>query len=241
MNIPFALASAERIARAAVGELAPACSRIEIVGAVRRRVAVVDEIELLAIPRSETIGLFGDSQRSALWARLEALIVQGRLAELRGGELTRRYSISHAPGLALEVYTATPETWGVQMAIRTGPAGFNRDCMTQESHGGRLRDGLMVRDGVVWQRLPDDQEPEAPGIRDARASARLVCERGRFTLIPTPEEADFLALAGGWIEPEDRRGGIPPFTRRQNANARGHTQRRFASRPTAAPLALERR
>ena len=77
-------------------------------------------------------------------------------------------------------------------AIRTGSKDFTRLLVTQQQWGGRLRDGLFVgggetpkeklhRGGRVW---------DGPGM-DAMA-------------LPTPEEGDFLKLAGGWVDPTQR-------------------------------------
>jgi len=64
------LAEAERVAAALVADLEPYCARIATAGSVRRRKVQVGDIELVAIPRYEPAGLFGDRAANRLWEHL---------------------------------------------------------------------------------------------------------------------------------------------------------------------------
>ena len=79
----------------------------------------------------------------------------------------------------LDLFIVRPETWGVQFAIRTGPADFSHRFVTNKSLGGLLPNEMTVRDGLLWR----------AGV-----------------VVPTLEEVDFFTAIGlDWIEPEDRR------------------------------------
>jgi DNA polymerase/3'-5' exonuclease PolX len=179
------LVKAQDLAARVVDELQPACERIEIAGSIRQCRPDVGDIELVAIPR---LGgdLFGDPDgaENLLWYEVERLIREGRLAP---GERTgpkHRQLVLVRSGVKLDLYTADEDTWGVMLAIRTGPSSYSTSIVTPRSRGGLLGNGLKVHAGRLWP------------IRE---------DGGAGPAIPTPTEADFLAFAGGWVGPEDRR------------------------------------
>ena len=92
------------------------------------------------------------------------------------------------PKIQVDLFMVTHETWGVQSAIRTGPALFSKDLVT------RWRDskpGRSVKNGRVY-------------------------ESGN-KLADTPEEKDvFEAMGIVWVAPGDRKDGsdiVPRFDR----------------------------
>ncbi|QNN23539.1 hypothetical protein HED60_15060 [Planctomycetales bacterium ZRK34] len=198
------LAAADRLAAKLIDELGPSCAVIEIAGSIRRRRPDVGDVELVAIPKLVSDGLFdgpGSPQRSLLQDRCDQLVAAGRMHRMQGGERNQRFMIGQGDRRAqLDLWICTPETWGVLFAIRTGSADFARSLVTPVSHGGRLQDGLVVKHGRVWR---SDQVMQ--GMIDADNY------RGPFfnpmpgaEPLPTPTERDFLALAGGWVEPCQR-------------------------------------
>jgi DNA polymerase/3'-5' exonuclease PolX len=183
--------------------LAPVTTRRQVVGSVRRRRAVVHDIEILVAPLLEVgeVNLFGDP--TAYRDLLEGFCRD----QLRDGVFSHRLSADgkradggkykrlwFAPSAALRagsvgfdlficrpaaLHADTAQEWGVLEALRTGPAEFSRRLVTQRADGGLLPFGMRVADGVLW--------------------------RGN-TRIETPDERAFFAAIGvDYIEPGERR------------------------------------
>lgn len=166
-------ASAFTIAQTLYGRLLPFCERIEVAGSVRRRKAQIGDIELVAIPR-------GNQLHRALDERLS----DGRIRHTdpkRWGEKWRAFQMD-VPGIPwavkADVFIVTPETWGVQLMIRTGSGVFSRNMVAAQSIGGFMPDGFKVQDGRLWR---------------------------NGELLETPEEVDvFRAYGLDYVQPEDR-------------------------------------
>jgi len=189
---------AARLADKIATELADACERIAVAGSIRRGEPTVGDLELVVIPRRQA-DLFGVPGASLLEPRINALVAAGRL--LRGrcdGQRYKQLLIPAVEGLALDLFIVEPEAWGVQLAIRTGPARYSQAIVTERSRGGLLDDGLAVAQGRLWR---SDQVMTA--MIDAADYRGPFCHTTGEPF-DTPEEADFLAHAGGWIEPADR-------------------------------------
>lgn len=200
------LAVARRLADKVTAELSPACHRIEVAGSVRRGKASIGDIDLMIVPRAA--GLF-DGGGESLDDVLARIVAEGRLCVREYGERKKSFTVNPqgAPArtVGLDLWLCDPEQWGVMLAIRTGEQAFSQSLVTEVSRGGRLRDGLIVREGRVWQR-----GEVITGMIDYRGKGGRREGRPFFTPLPgalpleTPEESDFLALAGGWVPPEQR-------------------------------------
>ncbi len=117
----FPLQRAEEAASQIEKRLGPGCERIMIAGSIRRRVSHVGDMEIVAIPRRET-DLIGEPGPSVLDSRLAALLHEERLGwGSRNGPKWKHFYVPAIPGFGLDLFIVTPETWGVQLAIRTGP------------------------------------------------------------------------------------------------------------------------
>lgn len=202
MKIKLPIGLARRLATKIVAELSDTCRRIEIAGSIRRDAVTVGDIELVAIPIVDSL-FAGCPGKSRLTERLDQLVNQDRLVPMKRGDRFQQFGVPAMQGLQLDIFIVAPETWGVQLALRTGPADFSRALVTERSRGGRLPDGYAVHDGRVW----------APGtfIRGMIDSANY---RGPFfepvgEPLDTPEECDFMHLAGGWFEPHERSVDLP--------------------------------
>lgn len=170
--------------------LAHACERIEVAGSIRRRSPDVGDIEIVAIPRRRTEvipGLLEDDTREVdeLQGAIETLLDVGMLAphptDPKRGE--RYTKLLHRPsGLQVDIFWARQETWGLILAIRTGPADWSRRLVTI----ARAR-GYHVAGGELHRGM-------------------LGCPVGRTCeLAPVPEERDVLSLLGlPWQDPEER-------------------------------------
>lgn len=167
------LKSALTIAGELLGHLSPACSRIELAGSIRRERPVVNDIELVAIPRvreEEQVGAQGDLFAPAppvvlvnqLWERVEALAVQDVLVPIKPGvpdlEADSRWGEKRLAGsryfrlylpearVKVDLFMADAATWGVVFAIRTGCSEFSRALVTRwtaVSGGGHSQEGRL--------------------------------------------------------------------------------------------------
>lgn len=177
-KIKLPLNQAQALTDKIIAALSPGCLRAEAAGSVRRGKAEIGDIEIVCIPRP-TFDLFGEHIGSVLDMVLTNLVNEGRL--IRGdknGVKYKNFLIPTVPDLKLDLFITTPECWGVNFTIRTGPAEFSQRLVTQRDKGGLLPSDLSVSGARVW--------------RGAEA-------------LRTDEEIDLFRLIGlDWIEPKDR-------------------------------------
>lgn len=172
--------------------LRPGCERIEIAGSIRRGKAEPKDIELIAIPRRtdkmQEIDIWGQPVGDPvccdhLYNAVQKLVNSGGAWTFdnilkRNGPKYKRLRHWAGTGTCCDLFIVTPETWGAQFVIRTGPADFSHTLVTRA-----LRLGMKQEDGRLWRTHRD----------------------GTKTVIETPEERDyFKALGLEWIEPEMR-------------------------------------
>ncbi len=176
------LADAERIAATIVTDLAPVCTRLQVAGSVRRRKEMVGDIEVVAIPRYEPAGLFGDRTTNALWTYLHA---SDAYRFLKGDNPDGRYyqlALSTHDDLQVDLFLAQPDNWGLTLLVRTGSAAFSTSILAR------------------WKRAQGIGR-EQPGSVDGR----LVDRTGQ--VVPTPEEDTVFVLVGMRpVDPTRRRG-----------------------------------
>lgn len=178
-----------------LNRLKPFCTRIEIAGSVRRKKMEVNDIEIIAIPdltppiipRPE----FGKPIPPRHKTRLDQFLHQMKeIDTIRFEKNGDRYKRVH---LKLDKISADlflvlpPAQWGVQMAIRTGPADFSHWIVTRQRFGGALPNGYRVQDGALYIGATPQRKPDPA------------------SLIPTPEECDFFNfLKLECVEPGNR-------------------------------------
>ena len=157
----FPLAEAEAVAKELVVLLAPACEREPVIaGSIRRRKPDVGDIDLVVIPKAAE-SAFGID---ALYEGLRRLITNGILIE----RLNKRDRVTwgllnkamvHIPtGIPVDIYSTTPENWGMTMVVRTGPAWRNIRMMAwfkQLGMAGHASAG--VTKGGVEMPCPDEE------------------------------------------------------------------------------------
>lgn len=188
------LVEAEALAAEIIELLRPACERIEIAGSIRRRKPEVRDIEIVAIPRIETVptDLFGGTpvERDLLDDLTNGLLARGTLGQRRDVNGVPRWGdrtkFAWYRGVKLDLFAVKrPAQWGWIYLIRTGPREFNLRLVRSRMRGGFLPQGLMVENGAVW---------------------RLNAWGAAGQTIPTPEEEDvFQLFEMDWIAPEARR------------------------------------
>ena len=137
------LSQADQLAQEIQLLLAMACSRIAVVGSIRRRRPFPHDIDLLCIPNNQ--GRF-----------LMALNTIGEKVKEGPKIATRRYK-----GQQVDIYIATPETWYTLLLIRTGSKQHNIWLTTLAKGMGLTLhadgSGLLPR-GVMGPRLAGESE-----------------------------------------------------------------------------------
>lgn len=186
---PMELAEAQLLACRLLDMLDPVTTRRQVVGSVRRRKPICNDIEILAEPLLTPVArdLFGNvtgyRDELACWCReqLDAGVFGHRLSVDGKRADGDRYKRLTFEGVAFDLFICRQhvQQWGVLEASRTGPAEFSRRLVTQRAYGGMLPFGYAVREGVLY--------------------------RGA-TQIETPDErALFAAIGAEYVEPEARR------------------------------------
>lgn len=132
-------AQAIEIAKRHMAELAPHCERIAIAGSLRREKGEVGDIEIVAIPKPYDVGLFASGIATVVnnWKKVR-------------GELPCKYTQRMLPGgIALDLFIATEENWGLIFAIRTGSADFSHKVLAEGwvRRGCHSVDGMLCKDG----------------------------------------------------------------------------------------------
>ena len=159
------LEKAFAIALSVVKQLEPHCERIAVAGSIRRHKALVGDIEIVAIPKPYDVGLFASGIAT----------VEDRWKKVKG-ELPCKYTQRMLPeGIALDLFFARPENWGLILAIRTGSAEYSHQVL---AHNWAQR-GYKSIEGMLHNRHGDP--------------------------IHTPEERDVFSVCGvPWTEPDKR-------------------------------------
>jgi DNA polymerase/3'-5' exonuclease PolX len=159
--------------------LLPACERLEIAGSIRRGVATVKDVELVAVPKGIPTDLFGkvlEDDRSELDVLVDGFVSEGLLEAREPRRMGLRYKALRAvrSGIALDLFIVRPPAeWGTIFAIRTGGADFSRFCVTKARERGRRVERGRVLEGTK--------------------------------VISTPTEEDFFRAVGvGFLPPESR-------------------------------------
>lgn len=176
------------LAAGLVAAMRPYCERVQIAGSLRRGREQVGDIELVAIPRWEQRAgraLFGEEGVNLLheWAvgpgREWVCWIKPATAEIvpwqprPEGQYWRGLV---GDGIKLDLLLASPESWGVDLLIRTGSAEWNLALMTYAKRRGTPFSGGRLRDHT-----------------------------GRPVPTPEEEDV-FGALGLAWVEPAERTG-----------------------------------
>lgn len=188
-KIKLPLKQAQALTDKIIAALSPGCVRLEAAGSVRRLRAEVGDLEIVAIARPELDSI------------IEQLLADNRLAKGdKNGKKLKNFLVPSVPGLGLDLFLPTVDTWGAIFTIRTGCAEFSHKLVTQQNKGGFLPSDLHVKEGRIW--------------------------RGSEAL-RTPNEADVFKLLGWYIPPEQRTADFRPSRNRlvlMNRIGQGHLE-----------------
>ncbi len=102
--------------------LRPHCERIEIAGSLRRKCKEIGDIEIVAIPKPYSTGLFEDGIASIVnqWEKIKG--------ELNYGECKYTQRV-HSSGIKVDLFFAEEGNWGTILAIRTGSADYSHKVL----------------------------------------------------------------------------------------------------------------
>jgi DNA polymerase (family 10) len=145
------LLEAARIAIELVNKLCPFCDKIEVAGSIRRGHQDVHDIDLVAIPNEDKIlaaGYFGRQH-------LISAVAQNSAGQRNGPDMASfKYQ-----GADVDIYWATPKSWGTSLLIRTGSKQHNiKLASLAKSKGWQLKasgEGLF---GAYKRRIAVDTE-----------------------------------------------------------------------------------
>jgi DNA polymerase/3'-5' exonuclease PolX len=135
------LEQATEIAERVKAQLAPHCSRCEIAGSIRRRKPDCGDIEIVAIPKPYDVGLFASG--------IAPIVEQWKKVR---GELPCKYTQRLLPeDIALDLFFATLDNWGLIYAIRTGSAEYSHRVLAcgWVRAGYTSVGGMLTRHGEV--------------------------------------------------------------------------------------------
>ena len=150
-------ADGNQVAKALVNRLEPFCDRIKIAGSIRRKLPLINDIEIVCIPKEviQKVDLFDSTHFRVLGfgktlAGLE--IIKG---DIRAG---RYIQLLTPEGIKLDLFTAKPDNWGFIFAIRTGSADFSKFlASTWVQKGYKGIDGYLTQGGVKVPIYSEDQ------------------------------------------------------------------------------------
>lgn len=177
MKTKTALENAQHLATAFCRAIQDVTERVEVAGSIRRCSKYVGDIEIVTIPKFKQ-DLFGQAGENLLEIRLQAFLDEGRFTDrTKNGPKYKQFTINGCR-VQLDLFITTPACWPVIMAVRTGPADFTKQMVTQRHKGGLLQNGYHVSQGRLYhQNQPVD-------LRD--------------------EKHLFEYVEGGWVPPGDR-------------------------------------
>jgi DNA polymerase/3'-5' exonuclease PolX len=154
------------IAKAFVAEIEDCCDQLIVGGSLRRRLAMIGDVEVVCVPKVETVtgGLFGDESTDI--DRLDARMTH----LLDNGEVTKRLDKNGVPrwgptlryvtfqGARVDLFSPCAERFGWILLLRTGPAAFSRQLVmprgrqTRDGRPGLLPPLIVPRDGwLTWR------------------------------------------------------------------------------------------
>ena len=118
------LEKARGIAEEVIKRLSPYCKKIQTAGSIRRRKAIVKDIDIILIP-------------SDPWnLESEVLALAHPFYPKLSGEKLKRFNYN---GVQVDLYFASEETWATLLLIRTGSKASNiRLCTLAKNRGMKL-------------------------------------------------------------------------------------------------------
>lgn len=123
------------MAREIVQLLQPHCDRLVVAGSLRRRKALVGDVEILYIPKFTTVpdGLFDSKQFNYSDHALEQMLQSGVIAKrknVNGSEMwgeKNKLAVHVRSGIPIDFFSARESNWFNYLVCRTGGAESNTE------------------------------------------------------------------------------------------------------------------
>jgi DNA polymerase/3'-5' exonuclease PolX len=130
------LAYAQKLAEQIIEQIRPHCERIEAAGSIRRKKSEVRDIDIVLIPKP------------LLWHRIIATLQRNIDAKVvKCGDNIAQLTIKE---VNVDLYSATEQTWGALLLIRTGSAEHNiRLSKLAISMGMKLTHSGLTKEGKI--------------------------------------------------------------------------------------------
>lgn len=173
--------------------LSPHCDRLQIAGSLRRGKERVSDVEIIYIPKLETVpepgALFGDLEVNRTAEAIDRLVLDGVLAKREkvdgshtwGNEI--KLAVHLDSGIPVDLFATKGDWWHGYLACRTGPKELNtlvcqraidrglnwnpfRGCFTRQSGGDAV---LIHHEADVFTTVGLECLP--PEQRDQQAQA----------------------------------------------------------------------
>lgn len=136
------LGHGQLVAWRAKAELERFCERIEIAGSIRRRSETVKDVEIVCIPKPLT-DLFGNPFGDELTDYLAIQVMEERSPWRKRAGINnttvfgRQNKFLTYNGFPVDIFSTTPERWGMTLFVRTGPREWNIRAMERFKETGR--------------------------------------------------------------------------------------------------------
>ncbi len=165
IKYPYEMAYA--IAVKVVELLRPHCVRIEIAGSIRRKKSEVGDIEIVAIPKPYSIGLFENGIASVVnkWEKVKGDMVY---------EKTKYTQRILPEGIKLDLFFAEVANWGHIFAIRTGSTDFSHKILARGwvRNGFKSMKGYLTFDGEQLEVREEEDLFRMSGVQYVRPEHR---------------------------------------------------------------------
>lgn len=141
---------AESVAGWIVEQLESVCEKIVVAGSIRRRRPFVKDIEIVCVPKLVwSTNLLDEKKSESVFEMLmewllicdyqvDGQVVKGGVFAKRSGMdgrftygLKNKLLIHRPTGVAVDLFTADEENWGMSLLVRTGSADFNKAVMAR--------------------------------------------------------------------------------------------------------------
>jgi DNA polymerase/3'-5' exonuclease PolX len=141
-GINMRLAEARYAANKIVAAIQPYCTVAIIAGSIRREKPEVGDIEIVAIPGNDTFS--EDKAKMLIYDLLD------RMAHRIKGQPNGKYNQwqLRQPEINLDLFYATANNFGLQLAIRTGSSKYSHYVLAS----GWKRKGFKSSEGVLYDR-----------------------------------------------------------------------------------------
>jgi DNA polymerase/3'-5' exonuclease PolX len=146
MGVIMLLAQAEAIAGKYFRIFEPHCTKIDVVGSVRRKKNDVHDIELLVIPKGTTVETGDMFNPTETIREPEFVKLVNSFTRVKGNGEGKYAQLILEEGINLDLFITTPEQWGVIKMIRIGSAAFSQRMVTEIKQRG-----YFVKDGFLWK------------------------------------------------------------------------------------------